>query len=67
MLSPLVTWVSSAGETLISLTDTVPSNVSRSTLSVDQVKTFVPQDGDVHLDFSELLDGVFLIDMMTQM
>ncbi|XP_036965340.1 girdin-like isoform X2 [Acanthopagrus latus] len=33
---------------------------------VTWVKTFVPQDGDVHLDFSELLDGVFLIDMMTQ-
>ncbi|XP_030279830.1 girdin-like isoform X4 [Sparus aurata] len=33
---------------------------------VTWVRTFVPQDGDVHLDFSELLDGVFLIDMMTQ-
>ncbi|KAM9363607.1 girdin-like [Symphorus nematophorus] len=33
---------------------------------VTWVKTFVPHDGGMHLDFSELLDGVFLIDIMTQ-
>ncbi|XP_028277326.1 girdin-like [Parambassis ranga] len=33
---------------------------------VTWVKTFVPNDGGMHLDFSELLDGVFLIDIMTQ-
>uniref|UniRef100_A0AAQ5ZLL6 HOOK N-terminal domain-containing protein n=1 Tax=Amphiprion ocellaris TaxID=80972 RepID=A0AAQ5ZLL6_AMPOC len=33
---------------------------------VTWVKTFVPNDGGVHLDFSELLDGVFLNDIMTQ-
>ncbi|XP_029949286.1 girdin-like [Salarias fasciatus] len=33
---------------------------------VTWVKTFVPGDGGAHLDFSELLDGVFLIDIMTQ-
>ncbi|XP_070771586.1 girdin [Enoplosus armatus] len=33
---------------------------------VTWVKTFVPNDGGAHLDFSELLDGVFLNDIMTQ-
>ncbi|XP_051802334.1 girdin isoform X2 [Acanthochromis polyacanthus] len=33
---------------------------------VTWVKTFVPNDGGVHLDFSELLDGVFLNGIMTQ-
>ncbi|TMS23838.1 Girdin [Larimichthys crocea] len=33
---------------------------------VTWVKTFVPHDGGMHLDFSELLDGVFLNDIMTQ-
>uniref|UniRef100_A0A3B4VEZ6 Girdin-like n=1 Tax=Seriola dumerili TaxID=41447 RepID=A0A3B4VEZ6_SERDU len=33
---------------------------------VTWVKTFVPNDGGMHLDFSELLDGVFLNDIMTQ-
>ncbi|XP_040892146.1 girdin-like [Toxotes jaculatrix] len=33
---------------------------------VTWVKTFVPNDGGTHLDFSELLDGVFLNDIMTQ-
>uniref|UniRef100_A0A7N6B6J7 HOOK N-terminal domain-containing protein n=1 Tax=Anabas testudineus TaxID=64144 RepID=A0A7N6B6J7_ANATE len=34
---------------------------------VTWVKTFVPNDAAVHLDFTELLDGVFLNDIMTQM
>ncbi|XP_056136433.1 girdin [Lampris incognitus] len=33
---------------------------------VTWVKTFVPNDGDMPLDFSELLDGVFLNEIMTQ-
>ncbi|XP_067440024.1 girdin isoform X3 [Thunnus thynnus] len=33
---------------------------------VTWVTTFVPNDGGVHLDFSELLDGVFLNDIMSQ-
>ncbi|KAF0037768.1 hypothetical protein F2P81_010642 [Scophthalmus maximus] len=33
---------------------------------VTWVKTFVPNDGGLHLDLSELLDGVFLSDIMTQ-
>nr|XP_046261029.1 girdin-like [Scatophagus argus] len=33
---------------------------------VTWVKTFMPQDGGIHLDFSELLDGVFLNDIMMQ-
>ncbi|XP_071360179.1 girdin-like isoform X2 [Trachinotus anak] len=33
---------------------------------VTWVKTFVPNDGGMHLDFSELLDGVFLNGIMTQ-
>ncbi|XP_061578815.1 girdin-like isoform X2 [Cololabis saira] len=33
---------------------------------VTWVKTFLPNDGGVHLDFSELLDGVFLNEIMTQ-
>ncbi|XP_076584178.1 girdin-like isoform X1 [Chaetodon auriga] len=33
---------------------------------VTWVKTFVPHDAGVHLDFSELLDGVFLNDIMAQ-
>ncbi|XP_037618457.1 girdin-like isoform X4 [Sebastes umbrosus] len=33
---------------------------------VTWVRTFVPHDGGMHLDFSELLDGVFLNDIMTQ-
>ncbi|XP_041641582.1 girdin-like [Cheilinus undulatus] len=33
---------------------------------VTWVKTFMPRDGGTHLDFSELLDGVFLIDIMTE-
>ncbi|XP_034544766.1 girdin-like isoform X2 [Notolabrus celidotus] len=33
---------------------------------VTWVKTFMPNDGGMHLDFSELLDGVFLIDIMTE-
>ncbi|KAK9539723.1 hypothetical protein VZT92_002225 [Zoarces viviparus] len=33
---------------------------------VTWVRTFVPRDGDMHLDFSVLLDGVFLNDVMTQ-
>uniref|UniRef100_A0A3Q1J797 Calponin-homology (CH) domain-containing protein n=1 Tax=Anabas testudineus TaxID=64144 RepID=A0A3Q1J797_ANATE len=33
---------------------------------VTWVKTFVPNDAAVHLDFTELLDGVFLNDIMTQ-
>uniref|UniRef100_A0A8C5HFV3 Calponin-homology (CH) domain-containing protein n=1 Tax=Gouania willdenowi TaxID=441366 RepID=A0A8C5HFV3_GOUWI len=33
---------------------------------VSWVKTFVPCDGGIHLDFSELLDGVFLNDIMSQ-
>ncbi|XP_047435561.1 girdin-like isoform X4 [Mugil cephalus] len=33
---------------------------------VTWVKTFVPNDGGTHLDFSELLDGVFLNEIMTQ-
>ncbi|XP_049428383.1 girdin-like isoform X5 [Epinephelus fuscoguttatus] len=33
---------------------------------VTWVKTFGPHDGGMHLDFSELLDGVFLNDIMTQ-
>lgn len=32
-----------------------------------QVRTFVPLDGDMNFDFSVLLDGVFLNDVMTQM
>eukprot|EP00064_Thunnus_orientalis_P006395 superscaffoldBa00000662_g6412 len=34
--------------------------------SLEVVTTFVPNDGGVHLDFSELLDGVFLNDIMSQ-
>ncbi|XP_074485142.1 girdin-like isoform X2 [Sebastes fasciatus] len=33
---------------------------------VTWVRTFVPHDGGMYLDFSELLDGVFLNDIMTQ-
>ncbi|KAK5899848.1 hypothetical protein CesoFtcFv8_009277 [Champsocephalus esox] len=33
---------------------------------VTWVRTFVPDDGGMHLDFCELLDGVFLNDIMTQ-
>ncbi|XP_029990333.1 girdin isoform X2 [Sphaeramia orbicularis] len=33
---------------------------------VTWLKTFVPNDGGMHLDFSELLDGVFLNDIMIQ-
>ncbi|XP_041840071.1 girdin-like isoform X2 [Melanotaenia boesemani] len=33
---------------------------------VTWVKTFVPSDGRTHLDFSELVDGVLLNDIMTQ-
>ncbi|XP_070683678.1 girdin-like [Pempheris klunzingeri] len=33
---------------------------------VTWVKTFTPNDGGTHLDFSELLDGVFLNDIMTE-
>uniref|UniRef100_UPI003AAA385B girdin n=1 Tax=Centroberyx gerrardi TaxID=166262 RepID=UPI003AAA385B len=33
---------------------------------VTWVKTFVPNDGGMQLDFSELLDGVFLNEIMTQ-
>ncbi|XP_038570142.1 girdin-like isoform X1 [Micropterus salmoides] len=33
---------------------------------VTWVKTFVPNDGGMHMDFSELLNGVFLNDIMTQ-
>ncbi|KAM6941491.1 girdin-like [Lycodopsis pacificus] len=33
---------------------------------VTWVRTFVPHDGDMHFDFSALLDGVFLNDVMTQ-
>ncbi|XP_070408138.1 girdin isoform X5 [Nothobranchius furzeri] len=33
---------------------------------VTWVKTFIPNDGDVHLDFSDLLDGVILNDIMAQ-
>ncbi|XP_033950918.1 girdin isoform X2 [Pseudochaenichthys georgianus] len=33
---------------------------------VTWVRTFVPHDGGMHLDFCELLDGVFLNDIMTQ-
>ncbi|XP_069561069.1 girdin isoform X2 [Brachyistius frenatus] len=33
---------------------------------VTWVKTFVPDDGGMQLDFSELLDGIFLNDIMTQ-
>ncbi|KAG8015133.1 Girdin [Nibea albiflora] len=33
---------------------------------VTWVKTFAPHDAGMHLDFSELLDGVFLNDIMTQ-
>ncbi|XP_034717149.1 girdin-like isoform X2 [Etheostoma cragini] len=33
---------------------------------VTWVKTFMPHDGGMHVDFSELLDGVFLNDIMTQ-
>ncbi|KAM8878575.1 girdin isoform 2-T2 [Spinachia spinachia] len=33
---------------------------------VTWVRTFVPLDGDMHFDFSVLLDGVFLNDVMTQ-
>lgn len=32
-----------------------------------QVKTLVPDDGGEHLDFSDLLDGVFLNDIMAQL
>ncbi|KAG7486925.1 hypothetical protein JOB18_042296 [Solea senegalensis] len=34
---------------------------------VTWVRTFVPNDEGMHLDFAELLDGVFLNDIMTQM
>uniref|UniRef100_A0A7N8YQK0 HOOK N-terminal domain-containing protein n=1 Tax=Mastacembelus armatus TaxID=205130 RepID=A0A7N8YQK0_9TELE len=33
---------------------------------VTWVKTFVPNNGGMHLDFNELLDGVFLNDIMAQ-
>ncbi|XP_076001814.1 girdin-like [Genypterus blacodes] len=33
---------------------------------VTWVRTLVPDDGGMHLDFSELLDGVFLNEIMTQ-
>ncbi|XP_058496123.1 girdin-like isoform X2 [Solea solea] len=33
---------------------------------VTWVRTFVPNDEGMHLDFAELLDGVFLNDIMTQ-
>ncbi|XP_034095194.1 girdin isoform X3 [Gymnodraco acuticeps] len=33
---------------------------------VTWARTFVPHDGGMHLDFCELLDGVFLNDIMTQ-
>ncbi|XP_068445070.1 girdin-like isoform X5 [Clinocottus analis] len=33
---------------------------------VTWVRTFVPHDGGMHVDFSVLLDGVFLNDIMTQ-
>ncbi|CAJ1052660.1 girdin-like isoform X4 [Xyrichtys novacula] len=33
---------------------------------VTWVKTFMPNDGGMHLDFSELLDGIFLIDIMAE-
>ncbi|XP_039655616.1 girdin-like isoform X1 [Perca fluviatilis] len=33
---------------------------------VTWVKTFMPHDGGMHLEFSELLDGVFLNDIMKQ-
>lgn len=35
--------------------------------SVSQVKTFMPADGGAHLDFSDLLDGILLKDIMMQM
>uniref|UniRef100_UPI0037E8927B girdin n=1 Tax=Semicossyphus pulcher TaxID=241346 RepID=UPI0037E8927B len=33
---------------------------------VTWVKTFMPKDGGMHLEFSELMDGVFLIDIMAE-
>ncbi|XP_053711135.1 girdin-like [Synchiropus splendidus] len=33
---------------------------------VTWVKTFLPPDGSVHLDFPELMDGIFLNDVMNQ-
>ncbi|KAM9857695.1 girdin-like [Aulostomus maculatus] len=33
---------------------------------VTWVKTFMPHDGGVHMDFSELLNGVFLNDIMSE-
>lgn len=73
MLSPLVTWVSSArGRGCCGfLTHTGAPNISPSVtpllLLSSQVRTFVPHDGGAHLDFSELLDGVLLNDIMMQM
>lgn len=64
MLSPLVTWVSNEGPVVLTVTEL--SNLS-SWSGPPQVKTFVPGDGGAHLDFSKLLDGVLLNDIMTQM
>lgn len=64
MLSPLVTWVSDAGSFDLLPNTMISSNQCVCSL---QVKTFAPNDGGMHLDFSELLDGVFLNDIMTQM
>lgn len=71
MLSPLVTWVSSVCrelQRLPSLARTRDSCLSHTHSFPDsQVRTFVPHDGAAHLDFSELLDGVLLSDVIMQM
>lgn len=68
MLSPLVTWVSNAEVSFPACNcDINLFLTNRPVSSVPQVKTFAPHDGGTHLDFSELLDGVFLNDIMSQM
>lgn len=66
MLSPLVTWVSNTGGSDF-LTDTEMSNLSSWILFVFQVKTFVPQNGGMHLDLPDLLEGSLLNEIMMQM
>lgn len=69
MLSPLVTWVSSVCRDLqqqTSLSHTI-TRTHTHYFRGSQVRTFVPHDGGAHLDFSELLDGVLLNDVMMQM
>lgn len=63
MLSPLVTWVSAAR--VCGLTG---NRMSSSLVHLFiQVKTLASDDGGEHLDFSDLLDGVFLNNIMAQL